>query len=232
MDTWTVVALMLASSCVAAAHTLEAPLSWQLDHFSVSLRHTGFHGRLAVEGLLTAASNLTVAAGCQQIRLKQHLPPGIFADPYELGNLVSSSMPAGLIGFDIEGKIDVEGLEAFCQPTQLTVTSPLHTAKQHDTHSADSIWKFSFAVPLHSRYPKPEPMPTVRTRMMYVSGHQVSLACGGAPHAVHVEAVQLSWPVPAGSLKDAWLVDSVTIAVLVVCVTCLVTTVLKDLWSL
>ena len=229
-------ALMLASSCVAAAYTPEAqqplPLSWQLDQFSASLKHTGFHGRLEVQGLLTAASNLTIAAGCQQIRLKQHLPPGIFADPYELDKLVSSSMPAGLIGFEIEGDIDVEGLEAFCQATQLTVTSPLHIAKQHDTHSADSMWRFSFAVPLHSRYPEPGPTPTVRTRLVNVTGHQVFLACGGAPNAVHVEVVQLSWPVPAGSLKDAWLVDSVTIAVLVVCVTCLVTTALKDSWTL
>ena len=229
-------ALMLASSCVAAAHTLEAQepltLSWQLDQFSASLKHTGFHGRLEVEGLLTAASNLTVAAGCQQIRLKQHLPPGIFADPYELGNLVSSSMPAGLLGFDIEGDIDVEGLEAFCQATQLTVTSPLHTAKESDTRSAHSIWRFSFAVPLHSRYPEPGPTPTVRTRFMNVTGHHVSLACGWGPTAVLVEDVQLSWLVPAGSQKDGWLVDSVTIAVLVVCVSCLVTTALKNSRSL
>ena len=229
-------AVMLASSCLAAAHTLEAqqplPLSWHLDHFSASLQHTGFHGRLLVEGLLTAAGNLTTAAGCQQIRLTQHLPPGIFADPYELGNLVSSSMPAGLIGFDIEGDIDVEGVEAFCQPTQLTVTSPLHPAKEHDTCSAESLWKFSFAVPLHSRYPEPESMPTVRTRIIHVRGYHAFLACSGAPNAVHVEDVQLSWPVPAGSLKHAWLVDSVTVAVLVVCVTCLVTTALKASWSL
>lgn len=194
----------------------------------VNLQPTGFHGHIQYT---LDHSQLVLTDDCQ-LTVLQPLPAGIYADPYELGSLVSTS--GGSKGFALQmssfrlfGTIDVEKIESECNATVLAVSAQLHTFRD-ETWSCPSMNHSILSVPLHARYPAPKMQPLPGSLTPFLGAHHqynladptVSVKCASSPllksgcvsSAVSEanQAMQLRWVVPAGGLWHALLVQLVT----------------------
>ena len=195
---------------------------------SVNLQPTGFHGHIQYT---VNHSQLVLTDNCQ-LTVLQPLPAGIYADPYELGSLVSTS--GGSKGFELRissfklfGTIDVEKIESECNATVLAVSAQLHTFRD-ETWSCPVMNHSILSVPLHARYPAPQmqPLPGSLTSLLgahhqyNVADPTISVTCASSPllksgcvssaGSEANQAMQLHWVVPAGGLWHALLVQLVT----------------------
>ena len=205
---------------------------------AINLHKTGFHGTITYVFTLTQA----MRAGTSNFTILQMLPAGVYADPYELGNLITPVQKPHdkhlwLSSFKVFGDIDVERIESDCTPTVLSV-SAYYSELQEESHNAQLHMELT--VPLHARYPPPQLSQPASLANLVVAGlyqynitqpliklHHIdrlglSTSCYLTSAYNGMQGVQqaLSWRVPTGAMWHQPLVEAGTIlsAVCSICV--------------
>ena len=197
---------------------------------NMELHNTGFHGEITYtvdlpQGVACDTCNFTVL---------QLLPAGLFADPYELQNLVTTTMQRGnsklLASFKVFGVVDVEKIETDCSQTLLSV-SAYYAAFQKQVGSCDAHTQIGLTVPLHARYPAPQMLDAFGLstfvwsglhhynitkplfRVDYPSKSAASPQCYSTPaqHTSQNSQQSLHWTVPAGGMWHMQLVEIITV---------------------
>ena len=206
----------------------------QSEAMQASMKTTGFHGQ--VQYALDQCQ-LALFDQCQ-LTVLQLLPAGLYADPYELQNLMSASggdhgSNLQMSAFRTFGSVDVEKIESDCNATVLSVSAQFKLPSHKDNlypcqHSVLSL-------PLHARYPVPslQPLPGV-VSLLLGTHHQYNVAdpaftveCARPAEskadcfasAQRSTRMQLHWTVPAGGLWHAQFVLCFT-AITAVCGLC------------
>lgn len=204
----------------------------QPAHVKIVLQPTGFHGQIQY-GI--SHSELVHFDGCK-LTVLQPLPAGIFADPYELENLVTAGErqhndSLRLSMFRLFGTIDVEKIECDCNATVLSASAHLHSPKEA-AKSCSGAQHSYLSVPMHARYPAPQLQPVSGLVPILLGAHHqynlsdpvVRVECSRAsqqksdcylPLLVQTssnahEKLDLHWTVPAGGLWHIQFVHSVT----------------------
>ena len=197
---------------------------------NMELHNTGLHGEITYtvdlpQGVAFDTCNFTVL---------QLLPAGLFADPYELQNLVTTTMQRGnsklLTSFKVFGVVDVEKIETDCSQTLLSVSAH-YAVLQTQAMSCNGHTRIGLTVPLHARYPAPQlfgasslstflwsglhhynitkPLFTVD----YASESAATPQCYSTPaqHTSETSQQFLHWTVPTGGMWHMQLVEIVTV---------------------
>lgn len=207
----------------------------QSEAMQATMKTTGFHGQ--VQYALDQCQ-LALSDQCQ-LTVLQPLPAGLYADPYELQNLMSAS--AGdhgtnlqMSAFKLFGPTDVEKIESDCNATILSVSAQIQVSS-HQAKSCSDKEHSILSLPLHARYPVPslQPLPGVLS-LFLGTHHQYNIAdpafnvkCARPAEsktdcfssAQRSTKVQLHWTVPAGGLWHAQSVLFLT-AITAVCGLC------------
>ena len=196
---------------------------------NMELYNTGFHGEITytvdLPQDMTDTCNFTVL---------QLLPAGLFADPYELQNLVTTVMQRGksklLLSSKVFGVVDVEKIETDCSQTLLSV-SARYAASQTQLASCNKHMQIGLTVPLHARYPAPHMFDPSGLgtflwsgvhhynitkplfRVEYASGLDATTHCYSTPAQQTSKGSQqfLGWTVPTGGMWHMQLVEIVTV---------------------
>ena len=196
----------------------------------IKLDNTGFHGHITYTVSLTSVMDL---AACN-LTVLQLLPAGIYADPYELENVVTTSHEVRgnalhLSSFKVFGVVDVEKIESDCSQTLLSV-SAWHAASQTQGESCTAQSHVRLTVPLHARYPPPTEARTSGFATQLFGGlHQYNITqpvfqieraeqsgprrtCYSSPiQEASTNAQQtLHWTVPTGGMWHMQVVEIVT----------------------
>lgn len=195
----------------------------------MELHNTGFHGEITYtvdlpQDMPFDTCNFTVL---------QLLPAGLFADPYELQHLVTTTVQRGKSGllssFKVFGVFDVEKIETDCSQTLLSASAH-YSASQTQVASRNAHMYILLRVPLHARYPAPHYSDASGLRTFVWSGlHHYNITkplfrveCAGAsaatPQCYSTPAQQtgkrsqqvLHWTVPTGGMWHMQLVEVVT----------------------
>ena len=194
----------------------------QVNSMDLELQKTGFHGRITYTVDLPQA----VAADACNFTVLQLLPAGVYADPYELQNLVTTTTQrsnAGLLSsFKIFGMIDVEKIESDCDQTLLSVSAHYAAAQ---AVSCNGDMQVKLTVPLHARYPAPQQCRASGFSSFWFSGlhqynisqpfvrveHRSDTASDATSECCSAQAQQsLHWVVPTGGMWHMQLVEVVT----------------------
>ncbi len=215
----------------------------QSEAMQATMQTTGLHGQVqyALDQCQLALSDqcqLALSDQCQ-LTVLQPLPAGVYADPYELQNLISTSggdhgTNLRMSAFRIFGSIDVEKIESDCNATILSVSAQIKVSS-HKGKSCPDKEHSVLSLPLHARYPVPslQPLPGV-VSLLLGTHHQYNVvdpafrvecarpaeskaACFSS--AQHSTREQLHWTVPAGGLWHAQFVLFFT-AITAVCGLC------------
>lgn len=194
----------------------------------------GFHSHIEY----TFDRQLLAKSKVCQITVLQPLPAGVYADPYELANVVgmpSTKPQLQLAAYHVFGKIDVEKIEPDCEPTVLSVSANISIASLYlsaATLSAREPEAYHLKIPLHARYPVPHSQhpghsdlyhnytieaPTVMLRCLDPLPQQTSGAATVCQDVCYVSSAKhdLRWTVPVGLDKHARLTQIATSAVAV-----------------
>ena len=206
----------------------------QSEAMHATMKTTGFHGQ--VQYALDQCQ-LELPGQCQ-LTVLQPLPAGLYADPYELQNLMSASGDHGtnlqMSAFRLFGPIDVEKIECDCNATILSVSAQIKVSSREGSSCPDKENSI-LSLPLHARYPVPslQPLPGV-VSLLLGTHHQYNVAdpafrvdCATPAEskadcfssAQHSTRMQLHWTVPAGGLWHAQFVLFFT-AITAVCGLC------------
>lgn len=207
----------------------------QSEAMQATMKTTGFHGQ--VQYALDQCQ-LALSDQCQ-LTVLQPLPAGLYADPYELQNLMSASggdhgANLQMSAFRIFGPIDVEKIEFDCNATILSVSAQIKVSSREAKLCPDKEHSI-LSVPLHARYPVPslQPLPGV-VSLFLGTHHQYNVAdpafrveCARPAEskadcfssAQRSTRMQLHWTVPAGGLWHAQFVLFFT-AITAVCGLC------------
>lgn len=190
---------------------------------NTELHRTGFHGKVTYTVQLPQA----VASDTCKFTVLQLLPAGVYADPYELQNLVTTNTQkegGRLLSVKVFGLVDVEKIETDCGHTLLSVSAQCVAAQmQVVSHHGDMQMKLT--VPLHARYPAPQKCRASGLFTFLFSGlHHYNMTpsllrvehankadsnpspqcySGQAQHSLH-------WTVPTGGMWHMRLVEIVT----------------------
>ena len=214
----------------------------------IKLHNTGFHGHITYTVSLNEAVDL---AACN-ITVLQLLPAGIYADPYELENIVTASgnmRDNGLhqSSFKVFGVVDVEKIESDCSQTLLSV-STWYAASQAPLESCTAQSHLKLTIPFHARYPPPSVARTSGFATQFFGGmHQYSVTQPifrvehadqlGPGRLCYLKAVQeansnaqqlLHWTVPTGGMWHMQLVEIVTSLTAICCACYLLKSVFRD----
>ena len=206
------------------------PASECILQISSSLTVTGFHGKQLFT-LGTTGQQQPCARG---MLVLQQLPPGIYADPYELDSWSQSAdNKARDVGVQFHGQVDLESIDdqAMSQAVSLTLPLGIGTCTDgalghvHQDRAARGAG-YSVSVPLHSRYvqavPKPDSSSWWGGMLMSHTLHAPWAACYivGATNSrnmdvsdvfVGTENAALQWTMPVGSLWHAPVVAALTV---------------------
>ena len=200
-----------------------------------SLDVTGFHGKLDLalqhrQRLLSTDSSMC-ASHAQELLIIQHLPCGIFADPYELETWAKehearSSAPHVLF----HGQVDLESKGSQAQPQAVSVLLPVGSLNCHTPGTeplAAMCGNHTLNLPLHARYAEPA---AATNEVKLWGGRFVQLqlpdtlavccisAAETPQHAVRLEHAVvevegvLQWSIPVGALDHAAIVAMLTLA--------------------
>ena len=208
----------------AQCHQLQAAST------SMELHKNGFHGEITYtidlpRDMTFDTCNFTVL---------QLLPAGLFADPYELQNLVTTTMQRGksklLSSFQVFGVVDVEKIETECSQTLLSA-SARYAAFQAQVASCNAHMQIGLTVPLHARYPAPQFFAVSGLSTFVWSGlhhYNITSPCfrvecasvsAATPQCYSTPAEQTSklsqqflhWTVPTGGMWHMQLVEIFTV---------------------
>ena len=197
---------------------------------NMELHNTGFHGEITYtvdlpQDMTFDTCNFTVL---------QLLPAGLFADPYELQNLVTTIMQWGksklLSSFKVFGVVDVEKIETDCSQTLLSV-SVRYAASQTQLPSCNAHMQIRLTVPLHARYPAPHMSdPSGLSTFLWSGLHhynittplfivEIASESDATPQCFSTPAQQtskdsqqfLDWAVPTGGMWHMPLVEIITV---------------------
>ncbi len=207
----------------------------QSEAMQATMKITGFHGQ--VQYALDQCQ-LALSDQCQ-LTVLQPLPAGLYADPYELQNLMSTlggnqGTNLQMSAFRIFGSIDVEKIESDCNATVLSVSAQIKVSS-HKGNSCPDKEQSVLSLPLHARYPVPslQPLPGA-VSLLLGTHHQYNVAdpafrveCARPAEskadcfasAQRSTSMQLHWTVPAGGLWHAQFVLVFT-AITAVCGLC------------
>ena len=198
----------------------------QSETVQATMKFTGFHGQ--VQYALDQCQ-LVLSDQCQ-LTVIQPLPAGLYADPYELQNLMSASggnhgTNLQMSAFRIFGSTDVEKIESDCNATVLSVLAQIKASSVKGNSCADKEHSV-LSLPLHARYPVPsvQPLPGL-VSLLLGRHHQYTVvdpayrvecarpaeskaACSSS--AQPSTRMQLHWTVPAGGLWHAQFVLFIT----------------------
>lgn len=241
------------SICIRASFNFSSNLSAWYDASSVQslialqpvLRGQGFHrelvyrmsrltGHLATCPCGTSISFMQLSDGPNaDVYISQHLPPGIFADPYQLHNMhqLTSSAPSGPT-VKLRSEVDVESTERYAHPQVLLVHHPFelrwgtasYTAAKSSSGQVQETHVGEITLPLHARYPLPIHGLSKSFKLLLLGPYSQltipppTILLFGL-HAVRVETCCLQanesdgpdmlWTIPAGNLAHssvtAWL---------------------------
>lgn len=196
----------------------------------MELHNTGFHGKITYtvdlpQDMPFDTCNFTVL---------QLLPAGLFADPYELQHLVTTTVQRGKSGllssFKVFGVLDVEKVETDCSQTLLSASAH-YSASQTQVASRNAHMYIALRVPLHARYPAPHMFDPSGLgtflwsgvhhynitkplfRVEYASGLDATTHCYSTPAQQTSKGSQqfLGWTVPTGGMWHMQLVEIVTV---------------------
>lgn len=117
----------------------------KLYSVGVAISGTGFH-RQVHYAVSRAAGGQQPTQPPKQVLLIQYLPSSLFADPYQLEDVVRSK---GNFTFRLFGPLDLELPAPACEPTALVLSFKM-------TQAADGAAHASLSIPLHAKYPDPQ----------------------------------------------------------------------------
>ena len=197
---------------------------------SVTLEPKGFHSNI----VYTVKRSQFETFGQCRLSVLQPLPAGIYADPYELENLLNIRdnphvSQLKLSAFKLFGPVDVEKIASDCNATVLSVSAQFKLPRQ-GVQSSNDLKHLHLFVPLHARYPAPQSQPITGTLSLILSAHYkysveaplLMVQCAGATKAIcyyltqpQANAnsdvqLQFSWIVPAGGVWHSQLVQYAT----------------------
>ncbi|KAL3138285.1 hypothetical protein ABBQ32_006102 [Trebouxia sp. C0010 RCD-2024] len=197
----------------------------QVNSTDAKLHKTGFHGKM----IYTVDLPQAVAVNGCNITVLQLLPAGVYADPYELQNLVTTTThkcSSGLLSsFRVFGFIDVEKIETDCGPTLLSVSGH-YAASQMQAVSCNGHMQAKLTVPMHARYPALQKHRPSGYSSFFFSGlHQYNISrpflrVEHASETANVATSQcysaqvqhsLHWTVPTGGMWHMQFVEVVTV---------------------
>lgn len=198
----------------------------QVNTTDVKLHKTGFHGKMTYTVDLLQA---VAFDGCN-FTVLQLLPAGVYADPYELQNLVTTTTHkcnSGLLSaFKVFGSIDVEKIETDCCQTLLSVSGHYTASQLQALSTCNGHLQVKLTVPLHARYPAPEQRRPSGFWSFLFSGLQqynISRPFLVVEHTSEKDSVatsqcyaaqaqhSLHWIVPTGGMWHIRLVEVVTV---------------------
>lgn len=207
----------------------------QSEAMQATMTTTGFHGQVQYA---LDQRQLALSDQCQ-LTVLQPLPAGLYADPYELQNLMSTSgsdhgTNLQMSAFRLFGPIDVEKIESECNATILSVSAQIKVSSCEAKSCPDKGHSI-LSLPLHARYPVPSLQPLPGAVSLFLgTHHQYNVAdpafrveCARPAEskadcfasAQHSTRKQLHWTVPAGGLWHAQFVLFFT-AITAVCGLC------------
>ena len=203
----------------------------QIESTDTKLHKTGFHGDITYTVDLPQA----ITSGTCNFTVLHLLPAGIYADPYELQNLVITTAERRngrlLSSFKVFGLVDVEKIETDCGQTLLSVSAH-YAGSQTQTASCNAHMRMEVTVPLHARYPAPKTLRASGFSTFLLSGlHDYNIAhplfrvehasgtASATPRCYSSQTQQTSthaqqyrhWTVPTGAMWHMQLVEIVTI---------------------
>lgn len=184
-----------------------------------SLDGSGFHQTLHYTFEGPAASSVASKRSCQ-LALVQPLPPDLFADPYQLSDIVRYHRD---FEFELLGPLDLELPAPVCQDTALVIRANVTLGA-----GGSSGWRRQLAVPLHAKYPAPvshtgagTSHSAVAVPLPWVAEDCSAAASGAAPVLQPPErpskGQELTWRVPAGDLDELGGVAAATTAIAAAC---------------
>lgn len=198
---------------------------------NMELQNTGFHGKITY----TVDLPQHMGFDSHKFTVLQLLPAGLYADPYELQNLVTTTMQRGdsklLSSFKVFGLIDVEKIETECSQTVLSISAH-YAACQTDDASCTAHMQMELTVPLHARYPAPQTFHAPGFKAFLWSGlhhynitrplflvEDASESGAATPRCYSTPAQQISssgqqfvyWTIPTGGMWHMQLVEIVTV---------------------
>ena len=213
----------LSTDAVSQCHNIQAAVR------KVTLQPVGFHGHIKY---IVSHQQAMISDTCM-LTVLQPLPAGVYADPYELENILTApnhqcGVAFHMSAFKLFGTVDVEKIESDCNATVLSVSGRFDTSG-NGAQLCDSVKYPSLSVPLHARYPAPHlhrssgvipflmgsqhqyNLEQPKISMAYANA---SLAFCPATSVVEAESVapnmQLHWIVPAGGVWHVQVVQAVT----------------------
>ena len=198
---------------------------------------TGFHAKLEYQVRPRDSCNLhdgtpdAEQPSAQGLVVIQRLPPGIYADPYELGTLAQEpEVRSHRVQIRFHGQVDLESMGSTATPQALTLMLPADVkacaADDLGDHTATLSSGIAIRVPLHSRYV--QAVEACNQTGLWASRF-VSHTLDGPLAACYTSRAEgivppsladalvgagsevLQWTVPAGSLHHASLVAVLTV---------------------
>lgn len=236
----------------STVHSRETPDTvchhMQAASTNMELQNTGFHGKVTY----TVDLPQHMAFDSHKFTVLQLLPAGLYADPYELQNLVTTTMQRGnselLSSFKVFGLIDVEKIETDCSQTVLSI-SVQYAACQPQDASCTEHMQMELTVPLHARYPAPQRLDAPGFKAFLWSGlrhynmtrplfllETTSGSGAATPRCYSTPAQQISssdqqfvyWTIPTGGMWHMQLVEIVTVSTAVCSLCILLKAIVQD----
>lgn len=218
----------------STVHNRETP-NTQCNHMqaastNMELQNTGFHGKVTY----TVDLPQHMASDSHKLTVLQLLPAGLYADPYELQNLVTTTMQRGnsalLSSFKVFGLVDVEKIETDCRQIVLSISAHYAACQTRDA-SCTAHLQMELTVPLHARYPAPQTFHAPGFEAFLWSGlHHYNITrplflventseSSAATPWCSTSAQQISnsdqqcvyWTIPTGAMWHMQLVETVTV---------------------
>ena len=207
---------------------------------AASLAITGFHGTLNLalqhRQRLSSSDSTTCGSHAQSLLIIQHLPRGIFADPYELETWAKeheARSQAANVRF--HGQVDVESISSQALPQAVSIMLPIgsfNCQTQCADPSAAVCGNHTLSLPLHARYAEaaaathesrlwgshfvqlqlPDTIAVCCTTAAETSKH----AGTRLEHALVGVGGTLQWTIPVGAQDHAAVVAVLTLAITLV----------------